>query len=74
MNIVHEIIPTLAQEKVNFVISIPYSDEAALSNFILRVEDILMNNQAIINLKNGLLGVRLISLPITTTLSIKMLS
>nr|WP_248295705.1 hypothetical protein [Legionella pneumophila] len=45
MNLVHEITPTLAQEKVNFVISIPNSDEAALSNFILREEDVPYNEQ-----------------------------
>lgn len=45
MNLVHEITPSLAQEKVNFVILIPNSDEAALSNFILREEDIPYNEQ-----------------------------
>ncbi|HAT6309909.1 TPA: hypothetical protein JAJ32_001495 [Legionella pneumophila] len=45
MNLVHEITPTLAQEKVNFVILVPNTDEAALSNFILRVEDIPYNER-----------------------------
>ncbi|AWN73387.1 hypothetical protein LEAN103870_15715 [Legionella anisa] len=45
MNLVHEITPSLAQEKVNFVILIPNSDEAALSNFILREEDVPYNEQ-----------------------------
>ncbi len=45
MNLVHEITPTQAQEKVNFVILIPNSDEVALSNFILRKEDIPYNEQ-----------------------------
>ncbi len=45
MNLVHEIRPAQAQEKVNFVILIPNSDEVELSNFILREEDIPYNEQ-----------------------------
>ncbi|MCW8444231.1 hypothetical protein OQJ05_09240 [Fluoribacter gormanii] len=45
MNLVHEITPSLAQEKVNFVLLIPNSDETALSNFILREEDVPYNEQ-----------------------------
>ncbi|RUQ95765.1 hypothetical protein [Legionella septentrionalis] len=45
MNLVHEIRPTQAQEKVNFVILIPNSDEVELSNFILREEDVPYNEQ-----------------------------
>ncbi|HDV5711245.1 TPA: hypothetical protein RJD49_002988, partial [Legionella pneumophila] len=45
MNLVHEISPNQAQEKVNFVILVPNTDEAALSNFILREEDVPYNEQ-----------------------------
>lgn len=45
MNLVHEIFPTQAQEKVNFVILIPHTDEVTLYNFILREEDVPYNEQ-----------------------------
>ncbi|AGH54321.1 TPA: hypothetical protein JBD37_03265 [Legionella pneumophila subsp. pneumophila] len=45
MNLVHQITPTVAQEKVNFVILIPNSDETVLSDFILREEDVPYNEQ-----------------------------
>lgn len=45
MNLVHEISPPQAQEKVNFVILIPNSNEVELSNFILREEDVPYNEQ-----------------------------
>lgn len=43
MNLVHDIPPTQAQEKVNFVILIPNTDEVSLYNFILREEDVPYN-------------------------------
>ncbi|HAT1924571.1 TPA: hypothetical protein JAZ42_15680 [Legionella pneumophila] len=43
MNLVHDILPTQAQEKVNFVILIPNTDEVSLYNFILREEDVPYN-------------------------------
>lgn len=45
MNLVHEISPTQAQEKVNFVILIPNTDEVTLYNFIFRKEDVPYNEQ-----------------------------
>lgn len=45
MNLVHEISPIQAQEKVNFVILVPNTDEVTLDNFILREEDAPYNEQ-----------------------------
>lgn len=45
MNLVHEISPAQAQEKVNFVILVPNTDEAIVNNFILRQEDAPYNEQ-----------------------------
>lgn len=45
MNLVHEVSPTLAQEKVNFVILLPNAEEVTLHNFILREEDVPYNEQ-----------------------------
>ncbi|STX28421.1 Uncharacterised protein [Legionella beliardensis] len=45
MNLVYDVLPTQAQEKVNFVILIPNTDKVNLYNFILREEDIPYNQQ-----------------------------
>lgn len=45
MNLVHEVSPKQAQEKVNFVILIPNTDEVTLYNFILRQEDVPYNEE-----------------------------
>lgn len=45
MNLVHEISPTQAQEKVNFVILVPNTEEVIVDNFILRQEDAPYNEQ-----------------------------
>ncbi|STX50143.1 Uncharacterised protein [Legionella busanensis] len=45
MNLLHEILPLKAQEKVNFIILVPNTNEVTLSNFILRQEDAPYNEQ-----------------------------
>ncbi|KTC76154.1 hypothetical protein Lbir_0223 [Legionella birminghamensis] len=45
MNLLYDIPPAQAQEKVNFVILMPIIDKVTLYNFILRQEDIPYNEQ-----------------------------